>query len=65
MSAMSAMSLSFDNSQIMLSRLVIVASAALGLVAGQEITSIDGDMRIRTSRQVGVRLRLSVSPPLH
>jgi len=35
-------------------RLVIVASA-LGLVAGQEMTSAGGDILIRTTRQVGYR----------
>ena len=36
----------------MFSRLVIVASA-LGLVAGQEMTSVGGDILMRTTRQVG------------
>jgi hypothetical protein len=37
----------------MLSRLVIVASA-LGLVAGQEMTSVGGDILMRTTRQVSI-----------
>merc|ERR1719424_2042118 len=37
----------------MFSRLVIVASA-LGLVAGQEMTSVGGDILMRTTRQVSI-----------
>ena len=46
----------------MFSRLVIVAAATLGLVAGQEMTSANGDILMRTSRQVGVRLVLGGFP---
>jgi len=48
----------------MFSRFLIVASAALGLVAGQELSAVAGDLVIQTTRQVGYCSSSPVYPPV-